>query len=128
MKNGTKRDIFAISFMILVTAFILGGSAYIEAAMTEGVMEDVADVRAEQKEIPIYIILKEPILVQLKGDTAMVYKIRSGVIDITNHGMVNVIPYHKVARDLLGDHLRIPMYNIKCIVTGDNKIKGHMWE
>ena len=121
-----KRDLFG-SIIVLVGLFLLF-SYWL----------DYVNVEAAGEEIPIYVILKEPILVDLevckdghcdpKGDVGMIYKIRAGTTNITNHGMVNIIPYHKEARELLGDHLRIPMYNIRCIVTGDNKIKGHMWE
>jgi hypothetical protein len=146
MKSGTKRDICAILLIVFVAvAFMIGGSAYIEAAMTDleksGVFAEMgAEQRADQREIPIYIVLKEPILVNIEvencdhgvchkeKDTGMIYKIRAGTTDITDHGMVNIIPYHKKARDLLGNHLRIPIVNIRCIVTGENKIQGHLWE
>lgn len=100
----------------------------------------VTSAEAAEQETPVYIILKEPILIEIEvdncsrgicrkeKDTGMVYKIRAGTTNITDHGMVNIIPYHKEARELLGDHLRIPIVNIKCIATGDNKIQGHMWE
>ena len=108
--------------------------AYCEAEAATGYLSTYGN------EVPIYVVLKEPILVEIEvedcdhgacrkeKDTGMVYKIRAGTTEITNHGMVNIIPYHREARQLLGNRLRIPIVNIKCIITGENKVKGGIWE
>jgi hypothetical protein len=144
IEAGEAYAILLIVFVVVVS--IICGTAYIEAAEKEAskyqctleTYPTALPVDTEAVEIPIYVVLKEPILVNLEtcqngnctnvGETGMIYKIRAGTTDITDRGMVNIIPYHKEARELLGNHLRIPMINIKCIVTGENKIKGSMWE
>jgi len=96
---------------------------------------DYVNVEAGNPE-PVYVILKEPILVSVESckdgvcnpDVAMIYKMRVHNLEISDSGMVRFGLYHREARLVLGSWLKVPMYNIRCIVTGENKIKGHMWE
>jgi hypothetical protein len=80
---------------------------------------------------PIYVILKEPLLVLVDNDTAMVYKIRVHNLELGYAGCPGLVRfglYHEKARQILGTYLIIPIEGIRCIVVGETKIKGSMWE
>ena len=80
---------------------------------------------------PIYVILKEPLIVSVGSDDALVYKMRVLTLKLGYAecpGLVRFELYHEKARRILGTYLIIPIENIRCIVTGETKIKGSIWE
>lgn len=124
-----RKDTCAILLMILLIVFvsIIGGMAYSEPA-----------IGSEQKTLPIYVILKEPILIDLEicqngnctnvGKTGMIYKIHVSqlVYRTINHNVIRIVPYDPRIRQKIGHIVEIPVVNIRCISYGENEIKGHM--